>query len=93
MKVEFKRPGELVDLSRTVKRGDILESPQDAPEELLQAYVNNGIAKTLPLLAPPKIGGESEVQETSESSPPSSKEGPGVVNELQNPEEVNDHVS
>jgi len=78
MKIEFTASKELIDLARTVKPGDTLEAPKDAPEELLQAYVDNGIAKTLPPPTPPKIGGEVE------SPPPSSKEGLGVVNDSKN---------
>jgi hypothetical protein len=45
MKIEFTENQELIDLARTVNRGDTLVSPSDAPEELLQSYVANGIAK------------------------------------------------
>lgn len=45
MKIEFTQSKELIDLSRTVKVGDTLVSPADAPEELLRAYVTNGIAR------------------------------------------------
>jgi hypothetical protein len=73
MKIEFTDHRELIDIGRTVKHGDVLESPLDAPEDLLQAYVSNGIARNLPPPTPPKTGGELE------SPPPSSKEGLGVV--------------
>ena len=44
MRIEFTKHQELLDIGRSVKPGDVLESPKDAPEELLQAYVNNNIA-------------------------------------------------
>lgn len=45
MKIEFTQFQELVDLARTVKPGDTIESSEDIPEALLNAYVQNGIAK------------------------------------------------
>lgn len=47
MKIEITKTRDLDALSRIVKPGDVLESPKDAPEELLQAYVNNGIARDI----------------------------------------------
>ena len=44
MKITFTKFRDLDALSRTVRPGDTMESPADAPEELLRAYVNNGIA-------------------------------------------------
>jgi hypothetical protein len=47
MKVEITKTKRLEDLNRTVAPGTVLESPKDAPEPMLRAYVNNGIAKEL----------------------------------------------
>ncbi len=63
MKIEFISHRDLLELARTVKPGDTLESPTDAQEELLQAFVNNGIAKILPDMS------ASDTAEESESSP------------------------
>ena len=66
MKIEFTKPRELVDLARTVKPGDLLESPKDAPEELLRAYVQNGIAieARLDLKPAPPAAPSSDSQKT-----------------------------
>lgn len=53
MKIEFIAPRDLDALSRSVMPGDVLESPKDAPEELLQAYVGNGIAREIPAQTKP----------------------------------------
>ena len=45
MKIEFTQYRKLDDLSKTVAPGVTMESPADAPEELLRAYITNGIAK------------------------------------------------
>lgn len=43
MKIVFTQHRELTD-GKTVKPGDTLETSKAAPDELLQAYVNNGVA-------------------------------------------------
>jgi hypothetical protein len=45
MKIKFTEHRHLDALSRTVTPGDTLESPTDAPADLLQAYVDNGVAE------------------------------------------------
>ena len=47
MKIEFTTSRDLDALSRTVKPGDVLESSPDIPEEVLQAYGGNGIARDI----------------------------------------------
>lgn len=54
MKIEITKPRHLNSLNRTVKPGDILESPADASEKLLQVYVDNGIARILTTSPPRK---------------------------------------
>jgi hypothetical protein len=57
MKIEFTKFRTLDTIARTVKPGDTLESPKDAPDELLRAYVTNGIARdiTPSLKSAPKV--------------------------------------
>jgi hypothetical protein len=43
MKIEFTQYRTLDEISRTVKPGETLQSP-DVPDRLMQAYVRNGIA-------------------------------------------------
>lgn len=43
MKIQFTQRRELSG-GRKVAPGDTLQAPQDAPEDLLQSYVDNGIA-------------------------------------------------
>jgi hypothetical protein len=43
MKIKFTQLRELAD-GRIVNLGDTLESPKDGSDELMQAYVDNGIA-------------------------------------------------
>jgi hypothetical protein len=51
MKIEFTQHRQLDALSHTVLPGDTLQSP-DVPDELMQAYVNNGIAKDITPTSP-----------------------------------------
>jgi hypothetical protein len=43
MKIKFTEHRELAG-GKTVKPGDEFESPRDGSDDLLQAYINNGIA-------------------------------------------------
>jgi hypothetical protein len=67
MKIEFTESRELLELGRTVGAGDVLESSDTIPEELLWAYVDNGIA----------IDKTSEVLKTSEVYHIDSESTPG----------------
>jgi hypothetical protein len=45
MKIEFTEYREIPELRRTVKPGDTMTAPADAPAELLELYVAAGIAE------------------------------------------------
>lgn len=59
MKIEFTEHRNLDELGRIVKPGEVIESSETVSKDLLQAYVNNGIAREI-TPGKPKIidGGE-----------------------------------
>jgi hypothetical protein len=65
MKITFTQHREIVN-GRIVKPGDTLESPKDATDEQLQAYVDNEVATVAdsktPVMAAPAVAGSSSTE-------------------------------
>lgn len=70
MKITFIENRTLDALNRTVSIGDTLESSDSVPEELLQAYVSNGIAVEAPDNSKFKIQNSTLSESTSGGKQP-----------------------